>query len=166
MLATSKLASSVETAIYFATEPIRAAVCDGKVVIHCFRHMNGLYGIASVSASCDTFRQVSAESPASVIKEIADVMCFKYLDQALVFAPVLFETFQFVAARTKCARWRMTQGSDGLDRVLAGIDQIFRQGADDSVTARIYFSYVSFCWRAVSISPAADALMTAVTPPD
>jgi hypothetical protein len=51
-------------------------------------------------------------------------------------------------------------------RFLAGVDQVFGQGADDAVAPGVDLADRSRCLRAVSITPQALALMTAVTPPD
>ncbi len=59
------------------------------------------------------------------------------------------------------------ESGDGLAAFLAGVDQILGQRADDAVTARVQLADLAGGYfRAVSITPAAEALMTAVTPPD
>jgi len=57
-------------------------------------------------------------------------------------------------------------GRESSPALQAGIDQILGQRADDAVAAGIDLGYFAGCLRAVSITPQAEALMTADTPPD
>src|SRR6185503_15050720 len=64
MLATSKLASSVETAMYFATEPKPGQQSVmGRSLSTVFGTWIAWIGNPSFAPSIDTLRQVSAESP-------------------------------------------------------------------------------------------------------
>src|SRR5688500_5227434 len=60
-------------------------------------------------------------------------MRFEHFDQALVLARVVVVLLQFVARRSKCAGWRVTQGADRSSRLLARIDQILVERAHDAV---------------------------------
>lgn len=64
MLATSSVASRVDTAMYFATEPKPGQLSViGRSLSTVFGTCTAMIGYPSVSDSCDTLRQVSAESP-------------------------------------------------------------------------------------------------------
>ena len=60
----------------------------------------------------------------------------------------------------------MAQRGDRLCRLFVGVDQIFGKCADDAVAAGVDIPDFILCLRAVSMTPHAEALMTAVTPPD
>ena len=57
----------------------------------------------------------------------------------------------------------MAQGVDGRGGFLAGVDQILAQRTEDAVASRVDLDALL---AGVWITPAAVALMTAVTPPD
>ena len=106
--------------------------------------MNGLDRITQCIGQLRHLQAGVGRIAAAVIKEITDVMCLEYLDQAFIFTPVLLEAFQFVAAGAECAGGCMTQRSDRRNGVLAGINQVFGQGADNAVTASINFADFAF----------------------
>ena len=91
----------------------------------------------------------------------------EHLDQPLVLRAVLVEALQLVAARAERAGRRVLQRGDRRAPIPAGVDQVLGQRADDAVAAGVDLADLRrVCLRAVSMTPAALALMTAVTPPD
>src|SRR5690606_34192480 len=74
-------------------------------------------------------------------KEIADVVGLEYFNQPLVLPAVLFQAFEFVAARPESAGRRMAQCADRFAGVLTGIDQIFGQRTNDPIAAGINCTY-------------------------
>src|SRR6202035_2740455 len=77
---------------------------------------------------------------AAVVEEIADVVRAEYVDQALILRAILIEPRQLVAGRPEGAARRVAQGADGGAALLAGVDQVLGQGADDAVPAGINFA--------------------------
>jgi hypothetical protein len=102
---------------------------------------------------------------AAVVEKIADVVRLEDLDQALVLRPMLLQTFQLVSAGTKGTTRRMTQAGYHFIGFETGVNQVFGQGADNTVAPGEYIPDLSGCRRASWIRPHAVALMTAVTPP-
>jgi len=100
---------------------------------------------------------------AAVVKEVADVMRLEYVDQPLILAGLSEYFFSFVARRTERSRWRVAQGANRGRRFLARVDQILGQCADDAVTPGVNLADFVLCLRQVSMTPQAEALMTAVT---
>jgi hypothetical protein len=88
------------------------------------------------------------------------------LDQALVLALVGLQALQLVAAGAEGAGGRVAQGGDVLGGLLAGVDQVLGQRPDDAVAAGVDVGDLVGMARAVSMTPQAEALITAVTPPD
>ena len=74
---------------------------------------------------------------AAVVEEIPDVMGAEHLDQALVLGAALVDPGQFVARGAEGAGRRVAQGPDGRRALLAGVDQVLGQRADDAVAAGI-----------------------------
>jgi hypothetical protein len=74
---------------------------------------------------------------AAVVEEVADVVGLEDFDQALVFALVGFQALQLEAAGTEGARGGGAQGGDGGVAFLAGVDQVFGQGADDAIATGV-----------------------------
>lgn len=73
-------------------------------------------------------------------------MGLEYFDQTLVFAPVVFQAFQFVATGAKSTGGRMAQCPDCFSGFCTGIDQIFGQCSDDAVTPGVNFpDFVGMC---------------------
>ena len=103
---------------------------------------------------------------AAVVEEIADVVRAEYVDQPLVLGAILVDPRELVARRAEGAARRVAQRADGGRALLAGVDHVLGERADDAVAAGIYLADLVPCLRAVSITPQAEALMTAVTPPD
>ena len=64
-------------------------------------------------------------------------MSFEYLDQTLIFALVVFQAFQLETAGAEATRRGVFQCRDIFRRFLAGINQVFGQGADDAITASV-----------------------------
>ena len=90
------------------------------------------------------------------------------LDQSLVFGAVLLEALELEARRAEGAGGRVAQAADGLrgTRALTSIRSSV-EGADDAVAAGDTPCRCACDGRrAVSMTPAAEALMTAETPPD
>jgi len=59
-------------------------------------------------------------------------------DQALVLAPVRIERLQLVAARSERARGRRAKCADRRGGLLAGVDQLFGERADDPVATGVH----------------------------
>ena len=73
--------------------------------------------------------------PAAVVEKISDIVSPEDINQPLVLGAIFLEAFQFVAAGTKRARWGCLECRDGAFALLAGIDQVFCQGADNAVSS-------------------------------
>ncbi len=74
---------------------------------------------------------------AAVIEEVADVMCLKHLDQAFVFRPVFLDALELVTRGAECTARRVAQRGDRAGPLLAGIDHVLGERADDAVAAGI-----------------------------
>ena len=61
-------------------------------------------------------------------------MGFEDINQPLILGAIFLKAFQFVAAGAECARWSRLERCDGASTLLAGIDQVFCQGADNAVS--------------------------------
>src|SRR6185369_9794853 len=69
---------------------------------------------------------------------VADVVRLEDVDQALVLRRVIFELRELVACRAEGAgRW-VAQRADRGRGLLARVDQVLGQGADDAVPACVY----------------------------
>ena len=68
-----------------------AAVGDGQVVVHGLRHVDGLHRIAHAFGQLRDLEAGVGGIAAAVVEEVADVVRLEHLDQALVFALVLFQ---------------------------------------------------------------------------
>ena len=94
----------------------------------------------------------------------------KHLNQAFVLGAMLVEAFQLVATRSESATRRMAQPGDVLGGFQTGVNQVFGQCAENAVapgeTLPIEPGLSCDARRAVSMTPQAEVLMTAVTPPD
>ena len=137
--ATSKPASRIETATYFATEPKPGtAVGDRQIVVDGLRHVDRLDRDAARVRELRDLQARVGRVAAAVVEEVADVVRLEHLDQPLVLRRVVLELLQLVARRAERARRRMAQGADRRRGFLAGVDQVFGQGADDAVPACIH----------------------------
>ena len=74
---------------------------------------------------------------AAVVKEVADVVGAEYLDQPLVLGAVLVDSGELVARRAESAARRVAQGADRRGGLLAGVDHVLGERADDAVPSRI-----------------------------
>jgi hypothetical protein len=144
----------------------RAVVGDGQVVVDGLRHVDGLHRVAHLLRQLADLVAGIGRVAAAVVEEVADVVRLEDLDQALVLALVGLQALELVAAGAEAAGRGVAQRGDVLGRFLAGVDQVLGQRADDAVAAGIDVGDLVGCWRAVSMTPQAEALITAVTPPD
>ena len=67
-------------------------------------------------------------------------MCFEHLDQALILCPVFLQAFQLVAAGAEGTSRCGEQAANGGSALLAGIDQILAQCADNAVAPGVDFA--------------------------
>jgi hypothetical protein len=74
---------------------------------------------------------------ATVVKEVTDVVGLEYFDKALVLGAVFLQAFQFVAAGTERARGCGQEAGNRRFALLAGVDEILAQGADDAIAASV-----------------------------
>ena len=65
------------------------------------------------------------------------------LNQAFVLGAVFFQPLELVAAGTEGPGGRVAQGGDGRVAVLARIDEVLREGADDAVTPGVDLAYAA-----------------------
>src|SRR5690606_19109706 len=79
---------------------------------------------------------------ATVVQEISDIVRPEDIHEPLILRSVVFQAFEFVAAGAKGAGRCMAQRGNRAGGFLAGIDQLFTQGADDAVQSRINFTYL------------------------
>jgi len=119
--------------MYLATEPkARAVVGDRQVVIHGLRHMDGLDRIAHLFRKLRHFQAGVSGIAATVVEKVADVMRLEHLDQALVLE--LFSSRLFILKRQeRNAPDGVWATRHGLGCILAGVDQVFGQRADDPI---------------------------------
>jgi hypothetical protein len=75
---------------------------------------------------------------AAVVEEVADGVRLEDFDQALVLRRVVFELLQLVACRAEGAGRCVAQRADRGRGLLARVDQVLGQGADDAVPACVY----------------------------
>ena len=61
-------------------------------------------------------------------------MSSENINQPLILGAILLKASQFVAAGAECPRWGRLKRRDGALTFLAGIDQVFCQGADNAVS--------------------------------
>ena len=87
-------------------------------------------------------------------------------DQPLVLGAVLFQSLELEACGAECAGRRVAQATDRGPRFRTRIDQVFGQRADNAVAARIDLAYVPAMPGRGFYHAAAEALITAETPPD
>ncbi len=64
----------------------------------------------------------------------------KHLHQAQVFGLVLGEAFQFVATGAEGTGGGVAQGCNGFCRLLASVDQVLPQSADDAIETGVDFA--------------------------
>ena len=115
----------------------RAVVRDGQVIVDGLRDTQALNREAHLARDlrhlvCRIHRVVAA-----VVKEVADVMCPKHFDQALVLGPVLLDALELVTCRTECAARRVSQRRDRAGAFTIRVDHVLGQRADDAVATRI-----------------------------
>ncbi len=124
--------------MYFATEPKPGQLSViGQVVVHRLRDVDGLDRVAHGLGELRHLEAGVGGVAAAVVEEVADVVRLEHLDQALVLGAAFLQTLQLEAAGTERARRRVAQGRDRVRRFLAGVDQVFRQRADDAVPAGV-----------------------------
>ena len=81
---------------------------------------------------------------ATVIKEIANVMCFEDLNKAFVFSAAFIKPLELEARRSEGAAGRVHQGTNLFCRFTTGVDHVFCQRTDDAIATRIDFAYFIF----------------------
>ena len=69
-----------------------------QVIIDSLRYVDGLNISAHGFGKLGNFQTGISRVTATVIKEVADIMCIEDLDQTFVFTAVFFQTFELVAA--------------------------------------------------------------------
>ena len=74
---------------------------------------------------------------AAVVKEVANIVCLEYFDEALVFRTIFIKASELVAGRTECATRHCLERGDSSGALAIGIDHVFRQRADNAVTPGI-----------------------------
>ena len=74
---------------------------------------------------------------AAVVEKVSDVVRAEDFDQPLVLGAILVEARELIAAGTERACGRLPESSDRPGRLLARVDQVFGQRADDAVSPGI-----------------------------
>src|SRR5690606_15299171 len=84
----------------------------------------------------------------AVVKKVADVMRFEYIDQALIVRTMLLQGFEFVTTGAKRAGRCMNKPCERSFRFLADINQVFGKRANNSITTCVNipdFFRIKFC---------------------
>src|SRR5207248_2197554 len=115
----------------------RAVVGYGEIVVDGLRHVDGDHRIAERGRELRHLETRVGRLVAAVEDEVADVVRPEDFAQAHVLRAALVQALQLVAARAECACGRVQQCGDRARRLLARVDQIFGQRADDAVAPRI-----------------------------
>ena len=113
------------------------AVGVRQIVVDRLRHADTGDRIAQGLADLRDLERGVHGVVAAVVEEIPDVVRFEDLDEALVFGAVLLEALQLEARRAEGARRGVLQPADGGGALLAHVDEVFREGADDAVPAGV-----------------------------
>ena len=74
---------------------------------------------------------------AAVVKEVADVVSPKHLDEPLVFLTVFLDALELVTRRAECAARRVAQRGNRARALLAGIDHVLGERPDNAVASCI-----------------------------
>ena len=145
-----------------------AAVGDRQVVVDGLRHVDRLDADSrSVLGELRHLEAGVGRVVAAVVEEVADVVRLEHLDQALVLRAVVLEPLQLVAAEPNAPPGVWRSAAIAAARLLAGVDQVFGQRADDAVAAGVDLAdAVLVLARRSRSRRRREALMTAVTPPD
>jgi hypothetical protein len=126
--------------MYLATEP--AAVGVRQVVVHRLRHADTDDGIPELLADLGHLQRGVHGIVAAVVEEVPDVMRAEHFDQAFVFGAVLVQALQLEARGAEGARRRVAQAANGGLALLAAVDEVFRERADDPVSPRVHLADV------------------------
>ena len=113
----------------------RAVIGDRQVVVHGFGDMNRLDRVTGCLGELRYLQAGIGRVTTAVVEEVTDVVCCEDLDEAVILTLVGLQALHLVAAGAEGAGWCLAQCGDGARRFLAGIDQVFFQGTDDSVAA-------------------------------
>ena len=114
-----------------------AAVGDRQIVVDGLGYADAGNGMAQLHADFGHLVRGIHGIVAAVVEEIADVVRAKHRDQALVLGAVLVDPRQLVARGSEGASRRMAQRPDRRRTLLAGIDHVLGERADDAVPSRI-----------------------------
>jgi hypothetical protein len=135
---TSKDASRVEVANVLGHRAKTGTVVgDRQVVVHGLGDVDSLNWIAQGLGELRDLVAGVGRVAAAVIEEVADIVGLEDLDEPVVLALVGLQALELVAAGAEAAGGRMAQGGDVCGGLLAGVDQVLGQGADNAVAAGI-----------------------------
>ena len=109
----------------------------GKIVVDGLGYTDADDRIAQLHADFGHLLRGIHGIVAAVVEKIADVVGTEYLDQALVLGAILVDSRQFVARGAEGAAGRVAQRADGGAALLAGVDHVLGQCADDAVPPRV-----------------------------
>lgn len=97
--------------------------------------MDGLDRIAEAFGQLRNLEARVRGVATAVVEEEADVVRPEDLDQALILGSVRLETLQFVPAGAERPGRRVAKCGNGAGALLARIDEVLAQRADDSIAA-------------------------------
>src|SRR5262249_36894305 len=111
----------------------RAVVGDREIVVDRLGDAHAHERIAELLADLRDLPRGVGGVVAAVVEEITYIVGAEYLDQPLVVRAVLLDALELVAARAEGAARGRLQPGDRRRRLLAGVDQVLGESADDAV---------------------------------
>ena len=145
----------------------RAAVGDRQVVVHGLRHVDGLHRVAQLLGQLRDLEAGVGRVAAAVVEEVADVVRLEDFDQALVLRAGCPRTSSACSAPSRTRRPACGAGRGWRRRFPCWCRSGLRSARRGCRCGRRRpCRCAPVCLRAVSMTPQAEALMTAVTPPD
>src|SRR5215475_24222 len=99
--------------------------------------MHGDDGIAEVRRDLGDLETRIRRVAATVIEEVPNMVRLENLQQPVIRCAVVLKAWQLVARGAEGASRGMRELRNGGSRLLARVDQLFRQRAEDAMTARV-----------------------------
>ena len=94
-------------------------------------------GITEVSRDLGDLEAGIRRVAAAVIEEVPNLLCLEHLQQPVIGRAVVLKAGQLVACGAEGASRGMRELRDSGSRLLARVDQLFQQRAEDAMTARV-----------------------------
>ena len=123
--------------IFCSRAKARTAVGAREIVVDRFRHMHRDDGIAEASRDLGDLETGIRRVAAAVIEEVPNMVRLENLQQPVIGRAVVLKAWQLVARGAEGASRSMREPRDRGRRLLARVDQLFRQRAEDAMTAGV-----------------------------